>query len=193
MVNARCWCKHSWSSSVLLHFASLVSLECWLFVMPRGEITRRYCSYAASSTRSDEGSQLSSAESQYPVFPKGKGKGKSKYDDMRWNNNGKSIQLRQCFSSAITCSFCKEPGHHTSNCVKALEARVKHVAVDCARGRHQPYLHGCWRCDWCGIHIHERDVMRNNFEQWQKSTLMQEELNDRWMLDDAERQRLLRR
>lgn len=175
----------------MLHFVPFSSCLLFGFVMPHGGITRRYVSSVPSSAISER--TESSSESQYPIPPKGKGKGKVQYDDMRWNPNGKVVYLGQRVNHRIVCSFCKEPGHHTSNCVKALEARVKHVAVDCARGYHQPYLHGCWRCDWCGTHIHEEDVIKNNFELWQKSTLIQERLKAQWMLSDAERERLLRR
>lgn len=180
--------KHLWGLSVVLHCVTF-SLISSPFAMPHGKIVK---AYGGSTSMSETSTERSSSNSQWPVIPKGKGKGKQQYDDMRWSASGRTIQLRQCFNSNIQCSFCKDVGHHTSNCVRALEARVKHVAVDCARGRHQPYLHGCWRCDWCGIHIYERDVIRNNYDVWQKSTLMQEELKDRWMLSDAERERMLR-
>lgn len=73
-------------------------------------------------------------------------------------------------SSTRFCVFCKEPGHHVGNCVKALEDRVKHVAVDCSRGIHYPYLHGVWRCDWCFEHLHESDVRDNHPALWRKET-----------------------
>lgn len=80
----------------------------------------------------------------------------------------------QARSSTSKCVFCKEPGHHVGNCVKALEDRVKHVAVDCARGVHYPYLHGVWRCEWCQEHLYERDVRDLHPALWRKETNKEE-------------------
>lgn len=79
------------------------------------------------------------------------------------------------------CCFCKEPGHHVGNCVKALEDRVAHVAVDCARGVHYPFLHGVWRCEWCWEHLDERDVYKNDPALWRRETFKEREKWDRYM------------
>lgn len=73
-------------------------------------------------------------------------------------------------SSTKKCVFCKQPGHHVGNCVEALEDRVKHVAVDCARGIHFPYLHGVWRCEWCQEHLYETDVRDLHPALWRTET-----------------------
>lgn len=58
------------------------------------------------------------------------------------------------------CMACDEPGHHVGNCVKAIRDRAGSVAVDCVEGRHFPYLHGVWRCQYCHMHLYDADVKR---------------------------------
>lgn len=84
-------------------------------------------------------------------------------------------------SKTKVCCFCKEPGHHVGNCVKALQDRVAHVAVDCSRGVHYPFLHGVWRCEWCWEHLDERDVYRNDPALWRRETYKEREKWDRHM------------
>lgn len=92
----------------------------------------------------------------------------------------RSMQI-QAKSKTKICCFCKVPGHHVGNCVKALEDRVAHVAVDCARGVHYPFLHGVWRCEWCWEHLDERDVYKHDPALWRRETCKEREKWDRYM------------
>lgn len=104
--------------------------------------------------------------SQLPRRPrKGKGKGTGEIDTHPERNpainRGSQLFLGPQFRpSSVVCACCGEPGHHVQNCVKAIEERVAHSAVDCVKGKHYPYLHGVWRCNWCGMHLNDEDVKK---------------------------------
>lgn len=62
--------------------------------------------------------------------------------------------------SQCKCSGCGEVGHHIGNCVKTIEDRLAKSHSQCVRGFHFPYLHGVWRCTYCGVHLHDDEVRR---------------------------------
>jgi uncharacterized protein YqjF (DUF2071 family) len=42
----------------------------------------------------------------------------------------------------------------------------------CVRGWHVPYLHGVWRCQYCGEHLHSKEVRRQQPElYWSQAEL----------------------
>lgn len=73
------------------------------------------------------------------------------------------------------CLFCRKmrPGedhdHNQQTCIFAFQDKCSHSLVDCPRGIHLPYLHGVWRCTWCGCHMKDYDVWLADKELWEKS------------------------
>lgn len=84
-------------------------------------------------------------------------------------------------STTRFCFYCKEDGHHIGNCIKAFEDQVAHAAIDCPRGIHFPYLHGCWRCKWCHEHLLESDVREANYDLWLRETANEASKQRRFM------------
>lgn len=124
---------------------------------------------SSSSTEIEWRSTSKGGGKQSPQRPtqrgrKGKGKG-TEVDthlerDPRLSRNSQLLLAPQFRPSSVRCACCGEPGHHVQNCVKAIQERVARSAVDCVQGRHYPYLHGVWRCNWCGMHLRDEDVKK---------------------------------
>lgn len=155
--------------TLLFFGVALMSVSSDCSLMPFGSKVCKPESSRSGWTSSSSGSTQLSSESQLPVRPR-----------IFQGCEDRSMKIKTR-SRSTTCHFCKEKGHHIGNCVKALEDRVKHVAVDCARGVHYPFLHGVWRCEWCWEHLDERDVKRLNPKMWQRETAREAEKWDRYM------------
>lgn len=153
-----------WASCYLLSSMSAVSYVGSQLSSMTTESWREY-ENERSTTNSSGGSM---SPLQLPN-PKGKGfgkkgKGKGEIDSHPERdpiNRGQQLLLGPQFRpSRVVCACCGETGHHVQNCVKAIEQRNAKAMTDCVRGRHYPYLHGVWRCNWCGMHLHDIDVRR---------------------------------
>jgi len=74
--------------------------------------------------------------------------------------------------SKTRCVVCRGKGHTVLLCLHALENRVEMAHKHCSRGWHVPYLHGVWRCQYCGEHLQSKEVRHQQPElYWAQAEL----------------------
>lgn len=127
---------------------------------------------SSASVSSGVVSETTICSSSYGRRNKGKGKGKRSCMVQSYSRlNAQSalelpppdeimVQGPRFRPSSVICACCHEPGHNVNNCVRAIEERYAKSMTHCVYGYHKPYLHGVWRCTYCGTHLDDDKVFK---------------------------------
>lgn len=132
----------------------IAELERQLYELRKASGLIHEVSHSDASTQSEAtGSQEEPPESSFLV---------RKEDDLLWVQGPKWKPFR------TSCSACRGQGHTIGQCLRALEDRVGKAHVHCVNGWHVPYLHGVWRCNYCGEHLKSKTVREQQPELYWK-------------------------